>query len=282
MSNTEGYLSANQANWDERVSTHLKSAFYDVEGWLRRCPGPEPRELAVLGDVAGQQFLHLQCHFGLDTLAWARAGAVVTGLDFSPAAIAAAQDLAQRAGLSERSRFVCADVYKASEALAGRVFDIVYVNLGALCWLPSVDSWAAQVGALVDAGGRFYIHDGHPLAWAMAPDKPLIEHTYFEEDAPYVDESGQTYTDAESPLANRRSYEWNHGIGQIVQRAPPPRSSPRVVDRVRLDLLASLSLAGTKLRRQLDNSTRQTALSAQLQSFGDQARARSRLNKPLS
>jgi SAM-dependent methyltransferase len=216
MSNTDGYLAANQANWDERVTTHLKSAFYDVEGWLRRRPGPEPRELAVLGDVAGQQFLHLQCHFGLDTLAWARAGAVVTGLDFSPAAIAAAQDLAQRAGLSDRSRFVCADVYKASEALAGTVFDIVYVNLGALCWLPSVDAWAAQVGALVDGGGRFYIHDGHPLAWAMAPEKPLIEHTYFEEDAPYVDDSGQTYTDAGSLLANRPSYEWNHGIGQIV------------------------------------------------------------------
>ena len=91
MNNTDGYSATNQANWDERVSTHLKSAFYDVAGWLRRCPGPEPRELAVLGDVTGQQFLHLQCHFGLDTLAWARAGAVVTGLDFSPAAIAAAR-----------------------------------------------------------------------------------------------------------------------------------------------------------------------------------------------
>jgi SAM-dependent methyltransferase len=216
MSNSESYLVANKANWDERVATHLKSQFYDVEGWLRRRPGPDPRELEALGDVAGLQFLHLQCHFGLDTLAWARAGAAVTGLDFSPAAIAAARDVAERTGLSERSRFICANVYEASAALGGAVFEIVYVNLGALCWLPGVEAWAAQVGALVAPGGRFYIHDGHPLASALAEDAPVLENTYFEQDAPYLNEAGYTYTDGERLVANRRSYEWNHGIGEIV------------------------------------------------------------------
>ena len=154
---------------------------------------------------------------------------------------------------------MCADVYKAR-----RHWQAGSSTSSTSTSVPCVGYQASKLGplrcTLVDVGGRFYIHDWHPLVWAMAPDKPLLEHTYFEEDAPYVDESGQTYTDAESPLANRRSYEWNHGIGQIVERARPPRSSPRVVDRARLDLLASLSLAGTKLRRQLDNSTRQTAL----------------------
>ncbi|HXW79074.1 MAG TPA: methyltransferase domain-containing protein [Acidimicrobiales bacterium] len=216
MSNTQAFLAANRANWDERVPTHLESAYYDVEGWLRRRPGPEPQELEALGDVAGLQLVHLQCHFGLDTLAWARVGATVTGLDFSPAAIAAARDLAVRAGLSDRSRFVCADVYQASATLEGALFDIVYVNLGALCWLPSVDGWAAEVAALVTPGGRFYIHDGHPLAWALAQDEPRIENTYFEENTPCIDDSGYTYADAEPLAVNRRSYQWNHGIGQIV------------------------------------------------------------------
>jgi hypothetical protein len=88
--------------------------------------------------------------------------------------------------------------------------------VGALCWLPSVDGWAVQVGALVAPGGRFYIHDGHPLAWALAEEEPMIEKTYFEEDQPYVNDSGYTYTGPEPLRHNLRSYEWNHGIGQIV------------------------------------------------------------------
>ena len=92
----------------------------------------------------------------------------------------------------------------------------MYVSLGALCWLPSVDRWAEQVAALVCPGGRFYMHDGHPLAWALADDALSIEHTYFEQAEPFVDDSAQTYTDADRPLANRRTYEWNHGLGETV------------------------------------------------------------------
>lgn len=207
---------ANRANWDERAAVHLRSRFYDVEGWLRDKPGPSRREAEALGDVAGLRLLHLQCHFGLDTLAWARAGARVTGLDFSPAAVAAARDIAERAGLAGRSDFVCADVYDAVEALGHAEFDIVYVSLGALCWLPSVERWAAQVGALVAPGGRLYLHDGHPLAWALADDRLELEHPYFEEPEPLTDDSGCTYTDSDGPLLNSRQYEWNHGIGETV------------------------------------------------------------------
>ena len=212
----EELLAANRANWDDRTAIHLRSRFYDVEGWLRDERGPRRREVEVLGDVAGVRLLHLQCHFGLDTLAWARVGAQVTGLDFSPVAIRAAEDLARRAGLAERSTFVCANVLEAVQALGDATFDVVYVSTGALCWLPSVDLWAAQVGALVAPGGRFYLHEGHPVAWALADDRLCFEHTYFEEQEPYVDDSDVTYTDAERPIRSRRSYEWNHGIGEIV------------------------------------------------------------------
>jgi SAM-dependent methyltransferase len=209
-------LASNRANWDERTGIHIDSRFYDVEGWLREQRGPRQRELEALGDLTGLRLLHLQCHFGLDTLAWARAGATVTGLDFSEAAIGAATEIAGRAGLSERSEFVCAEVYEASTALRNVTFDVVYVSLGALCWLPSVDLWAEQVGALVARGGRFYIHDSHPFSWALADDQMVLEHTYFEQKEPYVDDSDQTYTDADRAILNQRTYEWNHSIGEIV------------------------------------------------------------------
>lgn len=209
-------LAANRAKWDERTAIHLQSAFYDVEGWLRSGRGPRREEAEALGDVSGLKLVHLQCHFGQDTLAWARAGAVVTGLDFSPAAIAAARDLAERAGLAGRAAFVVADVQDAAAVLGRGGFDVVYVSLGALCWLPSVDRWAEQAAALLAPGGRLFLHDVHPVSWALSEDGERFEWTYFEEAEPYVDDSEETYTDASRPLANRRSYEWNHGLGEIV------------------------------------------------------------------
>jgi SAM-dependent methyltransferase len=209
-------LAANRLNWDERTEIHLDSAFYDVEGWLRRAPGPRTREIDALGDVSGLSLVHLQCHVGLDTLRFARAGARVTGLDFSPAAIKAARDLADRVGLADQSRFVCADVYDAMRALESETFDIVYVSLGSLCWLPRVDRWAEQVAALTAPGGRFYLHEQHPVEWSLADDQAAFAHPYFEEAEPYVEDSESTYTDSDRPLINRRSYQWNHGLGEVI------------------------------------------------------------------
>lgn len=210
------HLDANRANWDDRVPIHLASEFYDVEGWLAAAPGPRPRELDALGDVSGLDLVHLQCHFGLDTLAFARAGARVTGLDLSGAAVAEATSLARRAGLDHVAGFVESDVLDAAAALAPDTFDVVYVSLGALCWLPSVRRWADQVGALLRPGGRLYLHDGHPLQWACAEDDLRLEHTYFEEADPYVDDGDVTYTDGDGRLSHTRSYEWNHSLGEIV------------------------------------------------------------------
>lgn len=212
----ESRLDANRRMWDDRTGIHVASRFYDVDGWLATRPGPRPREVDALGDVVDLELVHLQCHFGLDTLAWATAGARVTGLDFSAEAIREARGLTARAGLADRARFVCANVLDAREALDHRAFDIVYVSLGALCWLPSVEQWAEEAAGLVRPGGRLYLHDVHPVCWAMADDTPELAHTYFEEAEPYVDDSDQTYTDTDRPLVHTRSYEWNHGIGEVV------------------------------------------------------------------
>lgn len=207
---------ANRQNWDDRTAIHVRSSFYDVERWLRDAPGPRAWERAALGDVAGRGLVHLQSHFGLDTLAWARAGARVTGVDFSRAAVARAAQLAEEAGLADRARFVCADVEGAATALAGETFDVAYVSFGSLCWLPSVERWAEQLGLLVRPGGRCYIHDSHPLSWALAKHWLTVEHTYFEERRPFVSQSPLTYTDSEVPIENQRAYEWNHSLGEIV------------------------------------------------------------------
>jgi SAM-dependent methyltransferase len=222
-------LAANRRNWDERVPIHAASRFYDVERWLEERPGPRPREVEALGDVAGLDLVHLQCHFGLDTLAWADAGARVTGVDFSPTAIGVAEQLAARAGLADRSTFICTDVHDAAPVLAPRTFDVVYVSLGALCWLPSIGRWADQVSALSRNGGRLYLHDGHPLAWSMAYGSLTMEHSYFEEPEPYVDDSETTYTDAEVTLSSTRIYQWNHSVGEVV--------GALLERRMRIDLL---------------------------------------------
>ena len=209
-------LAANRANWDDRVDVHLASEFYDVEGWLAGSRDPRQWEAEAIGDVAGLDLVHLQCHFGLDTLMWAHVGANVTGVDFSGKAIAAATELAERAGLADRARFVEANVLLVSEALDGATFDLVYVSLGALCWLPSVDQWALQVASLLRPGGRLFFHDGHPLSWALADDDLRVQHTYFEEELPFVSDWEHTYTDGDAPLEHTRNYEWNHSVGEIL------------------------------------------------------------------
>jgi len=209
-------MAGNRANWDQRVPVHVASAFYDVEGWLASGRGPRPDEADVLGDVGDLDLVHLQCHFGLDTLSWARAGARVTGLDFSQPAVDEARALARRAGLEGRATFVCADVHDAVAALGGATFDVVYVSLGALCWLPSVDRWAAVAGALTRPGGRLFVHDVHPLADALADDELVVEHSYFEGPEAFVDDSGSTYTDGDATVGVGRSFSWAHGLGEIV------------------------------------------------------------------
>jgi SAM-dependent methyltransferase len=212
----EPRLEANLANWNSRVRVHASSRFYDVEGWLLRAPGPPSMEMEALGDLEGKTLVHLQCHFGMDTMQWARAGAIVTGLDFSPAAIDEAISLAKRAGLSERASFVCANVYDAPQALSSKRFDVVYVSLGALCWLPDVTAWGGVVADLLAPGGRLYLHDGHPFSSCFDDDGEQVIYSYFEEpDSPFVSDGDFTYTDGER-LSFTRTYEWNHSVGEIV------------------------------------------------------------------
>ena len=211
-------LEDNRRWWNRAVPVHVASDFYDVDGWLADRRGPRAREAAALGDVDGLALVHLQCHFGKDTLGWARAGARVTGLDFSEVAVDAARELAVRAGLADRAEFVCAPVADAVRVLGAGRFDIVYVSLGALCWLPEVAGWAAQVAGLLRPGGRLFLHDTHPVSTSLADDDLSFVFTYFEEAEPYRDCEPGSYADltATDTLPGEPRHVWNHGIGEIV------------------------------------------------------------------
>ena len=231
----DDYLELNRTNWDARAEVH--AAHYGFEKFLE---DPEHLsdvvrfDLPRLGDVAGLDVVHLQCHLGTDTLSLARLGARVVGVDLSGTSLEKAQGLAERAGAS--IEYVQSDVYAAPEALGGRTFDLVYTGIGAICWLPSIERWAQTVARLLRPGGRLFIRDMHPvlgsaLAMRVAEDhsdraqQPWItgpggvtialELPYFEQPEGVVWDEKVSYA-GEDVVAQPRSVEWNHGVGEIV------------------------------------------------------------------
>jgi len=203
----------NRANWDDRVPIHLASSFYDLAGFKAGASTLRPFELGEVGDVTGRRLVHLQCHIGLDTLSWARRGALVSGLDFSAPAIEAASSLAASVGLP--AHFVVSDVYDAVAAFGGRRFDIVYTGIGALVWLPDVFGWARVVAGLLAPGGFVYLVDGHPFAQILDDASGrVVTRDYFDR-SPIVDDYPYTYTDG-PPLEHTREVEFQHGLGEII------------------------------------------------------------------
>jgi SAM-dependent methyltransferase len=205
----------NRAWWDERVPIHVESTLYDVEGFLAGASKLLDFVVEELGDVAGATLVHPQCHFGLDTLSWARRGAKVTGLDFSAPAIAAARDLAARAGIDD-AEFVQGDVYQAPALLGGRRFDVVFTGMGALNWLPDVEGWARVMADLLRPGGRFYIAEAHPLANVFADDSLTVTHPYFKPEGFVWEDDGGSYAEPGAATEHNRTIEWSHGLGAVV------------------------------------------------------------------
>jgi SAM-dependent methyltransferase len=204
----------NRAFWDERVPLHVGSDFYDVEGFLAGATTLRPFEPQELGDVRGLSLVHLQCHFGLDTLSWARLGARVTGLDFSAPAMEAAAELTRRAGL--QADWVTSDVFAAPAALGGRTYDVVYTGIGALNWLPDTDRWADVVLELLAPGGRLHLVEFHPITDVFADDDLTVENPYFLEGPRNWPVEEGTYAEVEAPTAHNATEEWAHPLGEVV------------------------------------------------------------------
>jgi SAM-dependent methyltransferase len=213
---------ANQANWDERVGVHLNGPGYDLSE-LRAGRGRlNAIEEAELGAVRGLRVLHLQCHFGRDSLTLAQRGAEVVGLDFSCAAIETAKRLATELGLAARTRFVEADLYDAPRAIPEPAsFDRVFVTWGALTWLPDIARWAQVVAHFLRPGGSLYLAEGHPVALVFDDMAPMTGGMpgYF---APYfggeaiVSDDPRDYSDPSARLCHARQYNWIHPLGDVI------------------------------------------------------------------
>jgi SAM-dependent methyltransferase len=207
-------MNVNLRYWDEVVPIHAASEFYDVEGFKKGENKLNELERGEVGDVKGKSLLHLQCHFGLDTLSWARMGARVTGMDYSEAAIQKAQQLAEECSLD--ARFIHCNLYELPKHLEER-FDIVFTSYGVLCWMPDLREWARIAASFVKPGGFFYIAEFHPFSYVFDDqgDHLAYRYPYFLNGAMHFDFDG-TYTDSDAKLNNREDYEWNYRLGDVV------------------------------------------------------------------
>jgi SAM-dependent methyltransferase len=194
---------------------HVRSNTYAVDEFKKVKDSLHEIEVRELGDVSGKSLLHLQCHFGLDSLSWAVRGAKVTGTDFSNKAIVYAKTLSQEIGVP--AAFLCCNIYELDKHLEG-TYDIVYTSYGVLAWLPDIENWARIVNHFVKPGGIFYIVEFHPFAHVFADenvDDLKVHYPYFQNEKPLYFPPGSTYADRNSLLENP-SYEWHHTMGDIV------------------------------------------------------------------
>lgn len=213
------FTAANLANWNNRAELHASdtTGSYRIAKVVAGGSSLHALETSEIGDVAGKDIVHLQCHIGLDTISLKHRGArSATGLDFSPEAIRAARDFAERAGADVR--FVEASVYDAAEAL-GETYDVVFVTWGAINWLDDIFRWAEVVASLLRPGGRLYLLEGHPQMNQLDLKDGRLELTYgwrTPRQEPLMFDDAKTYTGDERALTATRCYEWIHPISDIV------------------------------------------------------------------
>lgn len=220
----------NRALWNARTTHHVGSKFYDVEAFLGGRNSLSAKELELLGDMAGKKVLHLQCHFGLDTLSLALTGAEATGLDLSDVAITEARKLALLAGVPSpqgplmvgdpggrdpagTAEFIEANVLDLQPELEGK-FDIVFTSYGVLGWLPELNSWARNIARYLKPGGRLVLVEFHPALWTFNNAFTEIAYSYFNREL--IEETEQnTYADANAVI-NLKSHGWNHSLAETM------------------------------------------------------------------
>ena len=210
MTNSENYLDVNRELWDERTKVHMQSDFYDLPGFRKGVTSLQQIELDLLPkDLTGNDLLHLQCHFGLDTMSLSRMGASSTGVDFSPAAVEKARELAAEMNLD--ATFICEDILSFEPS---KQYDIVFSSYGTVGWLPDIKEWARTVNAALKPGGKFYFIEFHPIMWMLDDDFEKFHYPYSSHDV-IAGSSESTYTGNE--LETKQSWiTWNYGFGAVV------------------------------------------------------------------
>lgn len=211
MDNQQHYFKANIEHWNHRTPIHIDSEFYDVPSFKKGKNSLNTIELDLLGDLQGKHILHLQCHFGQDTLSLARMGAHVTGLDFSPEAIKGAELLAKE--LRVPANFICGNVLEVDKYVE-ETFDIVFASYGICGWLPDLTQWGELISQRLKKGGLFIIVDFHPALWMFDDHFRYLAYSYFNTGV-IQEEINQTYTDGAN-IPSLTSYSWNHSLSEII------------------------------------------------------------------
>jgi len=208
----EEYFETNKRRWNELVDIHAASEEYDLEGFLAGKNSLHRIELEKLGDVSGKKLLHLQCHFGQDTISLANLGADATGVDFSEEAIKQAQELMSE--LNINSEFICCNIYDLKNHL-NKKFDIVFTSYGTIGWLPDIKKWANIVSHFLKPNGKFLIVEFHPFIWIFDDELKKIKYSYFYKDEPIAETFKGTYADREADI-EMVEYGWNHPFSEII------------------------------------------------------------------
>jgi SAM-dependent methyltransferase len=212
-------FAANQRLWEAWTALHAEGEFYDLAGFRAGGIRLTDEEIAAVGDVRGRTLLHLQCHFGIDTLSWARLGARVTGVDFSPAALRLAREIAADIGIDDAT-FIESNIYELPDHLDGE-FDVVYTSRGVLGWLPDIRGWARVVAHFLAPGGTFFITEAHPVfhvfeAEGVAPGELRLAYPYWEHREPLVFDVKGSYADPSADVGEQKEHGWDHSLGEIV------------------------------------------------------------------
>lgn len=211
MNSEKNYLDINRESWNNKTEVHLKSEFYDLEGFLNGNTSLNDIELNLLGDVTGKSILHLQCHFGQDTISLSRLGAEVTGVDLSDKAIESARQIAKETNAD--AHFICCDIYDLPNHL-DKQFDIVYTSYGTIGWLPDLDKWANIISRYLKPNGQFVFVEFHPVVWMFDDNFGHIGYNYFNSGAIIEKEKG-TYADKTADIT-QEYVMWNHGLGEVI------------------------------------------------------------------
>ena len=217
MKDTEEYFKTNLRRWNELVEINAKSKSYNLDGFKSGKSSLFPIERKEIGDVEGKTLLHLQCHFGMDTLSFARMGAKVTGVDFSDKAIAFARQLSEE--LDIPANFINANIYDIPDILDNK-FDVVFTSNGVIGWLPDLYKWAKIIDYCLKPGGTFYITDNHPFGNLINEKYDgafQVGYDYFNKGKPYhFDEDDGAYADPNIKLKNFETYDWFHPMGDVI------------------------------------------------------------------
>lgn len=213
MNSNNIFFDTNKATWNNKVKVHAKSGMYNMEAFKKGKTSLMPYELQALGDVNEKSLLHLQCHFGQDTLSWSRRGAKCTGVDLSDEGIALAKQLNDELHLD--AEFVCCNVLDTSKYIEEQ-FDIVFTSYGVIGWLPDLKPWGQMIAERLKKGGTFFMAEFHPIVWMFdyLDETPKMKYGYMQEDVIYEEYEG-TYADNNSKMLSKE-YGWNHGLGEVV------------------------------------------------------------------